>query len=79
MSNTKIQVQETQNKQDKYQNKLSKNPKLQEIILEWVAMPFSRGSPQPRDQTSVSCIAGKLFTTEPQKLFNVKKLGVGLS
>ena len=31
-------------------------------ILEWVAMPFSRGSTQPRDQTQVSHIAGRLFT-----------------
>ena len=27
---------------------------LQARILEWVAMPFSRGSPQPRDRTHVS-------------------------
>ena len=27
-------------------------------------MPSSRGSSQPRDQTEVSCIAGRLFTTE---------------
>ena len=31
-------------------------------ILEWVAMPSSRGSAQPRDQTQVSCTAGGLFT-----------------
>ena len=31
-------------------------------ILEWVAVPFSRGSSQPRDQTWVSCIAGEFFT-----------------
>ena len=31
-------------------------------ILEWVAMPFSKGSSQPRDQTRVSCIAGRFFT-----------------
>ena len=30
--------------------------------LEWVAIPFSRGSSQPRDQTWVSCIAGGFFT-----------------
>ena len=30
-------------------------------ILEWVAIPFSRGSSQPRDQTQVSCIAGRFF------------------
>ena len=35
---------------------------LQARILEWVAMPFSRGSSQPRDQTQVSYIAGRLFT-----------------
>ena len=36
---------------------------LQERILEWVAIPFSRGSSQPRDQTQVSCIAGRFFST----------------
>ena len=35
---------------------------LQAIILEWVAMPFSRGSSQPRDRTQVSHIAGGFFT-----------------
>jgi len=36
---------------------------LQARILEWVAMPSSRGSSQPRDQTGVSCIAGRFFTS----------------
>ena len=36
---------------------------LQARILEWVAFPFSRGSSQPRDQTQVSHIAGRLFTS----------------
>ena len=31
-------------------------------ILEWVAMPSSRGSSQPRGWTQVSCIAGGFFT-----------------
>ena len=31
-------------------------------ILEWVAMPFSRGSSQLRNQTRVSCIVGGFFT-----------------
>ena len=31
-------------------------------ILEWVAIFFSRGSSQPRDQTQVSLIAGGFFT-----------------
>ena len=35
---------------------------LQASILEWVAFPFSKGFSQPRDQTQVSCIGGRLFT-----------------
>ena len=35
---------------------------LQARILEWVAIPFSRGSSQLRNQTQVSSIAGRLFT-----------------
>ena len=35
---------------------------LQARILEWVAMPFSRGSSPPRDWTQVSHIAGGFFT-----------------
>ena len=31
-------------------------------ILQWVAVPFSRGSSRPRDQIQVSCIAGRFFT-----------------
>ena len=31
-------------------------------ILEWVAISFSRGSFRPKDQTQVSCSAGKFFT-----------------
>ena len=31
-------------------------------ILEWIAIPFFRGSSQPRDWTRVSCIAGTFFT-----------------
>ena len=34
---------------------------LQARILEWVAMPCSRGSSQPRDWIQVSCIAGGFF------------------
>ena len=34
---------------------------LQARILEWIAISFSRGSCQPRDQIWVSHIAGKLF------------------
>ena len=35
---------------------------LQASILEWVAMPSSRGSSQPRDRTQVSHMAGGFFT-----------------
>jgi len=35
---------------------------LQARILEWVAMPSSRGSSQLRDQTQVSHMAGGFFT-----------------
>ena len=38
---------------------------LQARMLEWVAISFSRGSSPPRDQTQVSCIAGRFFTAEP--------------
>ena len=36
---------------------------LQAGILEWVAVPFSRGSSQPRNGTRVSCIVGEFFTS----------------
>ena len=35
---------------------------LQARIMEWIAIPFSRGSSCPRDQTQVSCIVGRLFS-----------------
>ena len=43
---------------------------LQARILEWVAMPSSRGSSWPKDQTHIACIsgtAGRYFTTEPPR------------
>ena len=36
---------------------------LQVRILKWVAFLFSRGSSQPRDQTQVSHIVGRFFTS----------------
>ena len=39
---------------------------LQARILEWVAIPFSRGSSQPRDQTQVSALQVDSLTAEPQ-------------
>ena len=35
---------------------------LQARILEWITIPYSRGSSQPRDWTEVSCIAGRFST-----------------
>ena len=38
------------------------NHKGNQRILEWVAYSFSSGFSWPRNQTGVSCIAGKFFT-----------------
>ena len=35
---------------------------LQARILEWIAIPFSRGSSWLREQTQISCFAGRFFT-----------------
>ena len=35
---------------------------FQEIVREWIAISFSKGSSQPRDQTQVSHIAARRFT-----------------
>ena len=42
---------------------------LQARMLEWVAIPFSSGSSQHRDQTQVSCTAANSFTVWPTRLF----------
>ena len=34
---------------------------LQAIILEWVAVPFSKGSSWPRDGTGISCISRQIL------------------
>ena len=36
---------------------------FQARILDWVAVPFSRGFSQPRDRTQVFCIAGRFFNS----------------
>ena len=36
---------------------------LQARIVEWIAIPFSRGSSWPRDQTQASHITGAFFTS----------------
>ena len=48
---------------------------LQARILEWIAMPSSRGSSQPRDHTQVSHIAGRFFTIWATR--KPKNTGVG--
>ena len=55
---------------------------LQARILEWVAMPSSRGSSPPRDQIHISCgycIAGGFFTAEQPGSpgFSGKKVVIG--
>ena len=56
---------------------------LQARMLEWVAIPFSRGSSEPRDQTQVSLIAGGFFiswaTREAQENWFFQLLGVVLT
>ena len=53
---------------------------LQARILEWVGMPFSRGSSRPRDQTQVFWLAGRFFTTKhwgsPKLRMEESKFGV---
>ena len=54
---------------------------LQARILEWAAIPFSRGSSRPRDWTQVSRIAGRLFTvwvTREVLISQVKELSTFL-
>ena len=48
---------------------------LQARILEWVIIPSSRGSSQPRDQTQVSRIAGGFVTVWTTR--EAKNTGVG--
>ena len=49
---------------------------LQARILEWVAVPFSRGSSQPKDLTQVSCIAGRFFTSWASREIPAQASGV---
>ena len=48
---------------------------LQARILEWISIPFSRGSSLSRDWTLVSCIAGRFFTNwATGKSLNLQRL-----
>ena len=60
---------------------------LQARILEWVAIPFSKGSSPPRDQMRISCIADGFFIVRSHEgspscwssvfcLFLFKKIGI---
>ena len=40
---------------------------FQARILDWIAISFSRGSSQPRGQTSSAALAGGFLTTEPPR------------
>ena len=40
----------------------------QASILEWVSIPFSRGSSQPRDRTQLSCLTDSLLAESPRKV-----------
>ena len=55
---------------------------LQARTLEWVAVSFCRGSSQPRNQTWVSYIAGRLFTNwatkEAHEMMDWFKIGKGV-
>ena len=51
---------------------------LQARILEWVAMPSSRGSSQPWDRIQAANIVGRVFTSLPSELpGKPKNTGVG--
>ena len=47
---------------------------FQARILECIAISSSRGSFPTRDQTRISCIAGRFFTTEPSGLPSVNSI-----
>ena len=47
-------------------------------ILEWVVIPFSRGSSQSRYQTGTSCIVGRFFTIWATREVLQCKTGKGL-
>ena len=43
-------------------------------ILEWVAIPFSKGSSQPEDRTQVPHIAGRFFTIWATREYHTNKM-----
>ena len=57
-----------------HQALLSMHEISQAKILEWIAISFSRGSSQHRDQIHISCLAEGCFTTEPPGNPNTQKV-----
>ena len=51
---------------------------FQAIVLEWIAISFSKGSSQPRDRTQVSCIVDRHFTVWPtgKSIYFSAKMGI---
>ena len=45
-------------------------------ILEWIAIPFSRGSSWPRDQTQVSCITWNARLDELQSALKIGRRNI---
>ena len=52
---------------------------FQAIVLEWIAISFSRGSSQPRDRTQVSHIVDRRFTLWASQLFALGGHIIGVS
>ena len=71
-SNTTVQKHQFFDAQLSSQSNSHRDCTLQARILEWVAVPFSRESSQPRDRTQVSHMAGGFLTSwatrEAQKM-----------
>ena len=51
---------------------------FQAVVLEWIAISFSKGSSQPRDRTQVSCIVDRHFTVWPtgKSIYFSAKMGI---
>ena len=52
---------------------------FQARILDWVAIPFSRQSSQPRHRTQFSCIAGRILTILPVLKLRLSMLVDGIT
>ena len=52
---------------------------VQAKTLDWVAIPFSRGSSQPRDRTKVSCTAGRFLTIGATKMHSKSNVKIDIN